>query len=181
MNQLKDFVSKVVASLTITILLISALQWLMKALTGVPLFSGDQMIILIILGVVIPFFKHLAKTLKISKPAVEVLSKKSSTENMRATLKESHETHAEIGGEVVNTGPPQDIEGKTQPIEEAKDSGPQSYEETPVEKTKQEAYESKKEQKSFLEEGFTIELSEGEIRELRELRRKLRELMKRLG
>ena len=196
MKNSSNVVPEAIVAVTIAILLLSIMQWLSKSLTMIELFTGEQMMFIILGASSSPLLWHLIR--KVTPYVIKRITTQQAGMEVRTVTRPTEASTIEPEPEILT--PPEGSANEPQAgllsqvselREESQEVEP-SYghevgreeEEKPVFDTKAKtpltAPELITQESQQVDEDYSLEFTEEEIRELRDLTKRIRELRRRL-
>jgi len=196
MKNSSNVVTEVIVTVTIAILLLSIMQWLSKSLTMIELFTGEQMMFIILGASSSPLLWHLIR--KVMPYVIKRITTQQAGMEVRTVTRPTEASIIEPEPEILT--PPEGSANEPQAgllsqvselREESQEVEPSYGHEVGREEEEKPAFDTKAkmpltapelitQESQQVDEDYSLEFTEEEIRELRDLTKRIRELRRRL-
>ena len=196
MKNSSNVVTEVIVTVTIAILLLSIMQWLSKSLTMIELFTGEQMMFIILGASSSPLLWHLIR--KVMPYVIKRITTQQAGMEVRTVTRPTEASTIEPEPEILT--PPEGSANEPQAgllsqvselREESQEVEPSYGHEVGREEEEKPAFDTRAktpltapelitQESQQVDEDYSLEFTEEEIRELRDLTKRIRELRRRL-
>jgi len=196
MKNSSNVVTEVIVTVTIAILLLSIMQWLSKSLTMIELFTGEQMMFIILGASSSPLLWHLIR--KVMPYVIKRITTQQAGMEVRTVTRPAEASIIESESEILT--PPEGSANEPQAgllsqvselREESQEVEPSYGHEVGREEEEKPAFDTKAkmpltapelitQESQQVDEDYSLEFTEEELRELRDLTKRIRELRRRL-
>ncbi|MCD6465285.1 hypothetical protein J7L27_02830 [Candidatus Bathyarchaeota archaeon] len=196
MKNSSNVVTEVIVTVTIAILLLSIMQWLSKSLTMIELFTGEQMMFIILGASSSPLLWHLIR--KVMPYVIKRITTQQAGMEVRTVTRPTEASTIEPEPEILT--PPEGSANEPQAgllsqvselREESQEVEPSYGHEVGREEEEKPAFDTRAkvpltapelitQESQQVDEDYSLEFTEEELRELRDLTKRIRELRRRL-